>query len=146
LLRRVTDAEVLRNDVYELREPLPAFHRGLVVLLGDAAHAMTPNLGQGGCQALEDAVVLAHHLGDGTRPVEEALAAYTADRMPRTRAVVRESHRMMAMSLASGAPVVAARTFAMAAVRLLPGDPTARVFFRTAGWRPPQQERAATAG
>ncbi|HEX6447816.1 MAG TPA: FAD-dependent monooxygenase [Streptosporangiales bacterium] len=146
LLDRVTDAEVLRNDVYELREPLPAFHRGRVALLGDAAHAMTPNLGQGGCQALEDAVVLAHHVGDGGRPVEEALAAYTADRLPRTRAIVRESHRMMVMSLASAAPAVAARTFAMAAVRLLPGDPTARVFFRTAGWRPPQQERAATAG
>lgn len=146
LLRRAKDVEVLRNDVYELREPLPAYHRGRVALLGDAAHAMTPNLGQGGCQALEDAVVLAHHVGDGTRPVEEALAAYTADRLPRTRAIVKESHRMMTMSLASAGPAVAARTAAMAAVRLLPGDPTAKVFFRTAGWRPPQQKDVASAG
>lgn len=146
LLDRVTDAEVLRNDVYELSEPVPAFHRGRVALLGDAAHAMTPNLGQGGCQALEDAVVLAHHVGDGSRPVEAALAAYTADRMPRARAIVGESHRMMRVSMASSAPLVAARSFAMAVVRLLPGDPTARVFFRTAGWRPPQQEDVTSGG
>lgn len=143
LLDRVTSVEVLRNDVYELREPLPAFHRGRVALLGDAAHAMTPNLGQGGCQALEDAVVLAHHVGDGRRPLEEALAAYTADRMPRTRAIVKQSHQTMVLSLASAAPVVAARTLAMAVVRRLPGDPTARTFFRMAGWRPPQERHAA---
>lgn len=145
LLDRVTDAEVLRNDVYEQREPLPAFHRGRVALLGDAAHAMTPNLGQGGCQALEDAVVLAYHAGDGRRPVDEALAAYTADRLPRTRAIVRESHRAMVVSLSSAAPLVAARTLAMTALRLLPGDPMARVFSRSAGWRPPQQ-RVSSAG
>jgi 2-polyprenyl-6-methoxyphenol hydroxylase-like FAD-dependent oxidoreductase len=143
LLEGVTDAEVLRNDVYELRQPLPAFHHGRVALLGDAAHAMTPNLGQGGCQALEDAVVLAYHVGAGGRPVAEALAAYTADRLPRTRKIVKESHRMMVLSLSSSAPVIAARTLAMGAVRVLPGDPTARVFFRTAGWRPPQERAAA---
>lgn len=145
LLDRVTDADVLRNDVYELREPLPAFHRGRVALLGDAAHAMTPNLGQGGCQALEDAVVLAYHVGDGRRPVDEALAAYTADRLPRTRAMVRESHRAMVMSLSSAAPLIAARTLAMTTLRLLPGDPMGHVFSRAAGWRPPQ-ERALSAG
>ncbi|CAM5480165.1 hypothetical protein SCYAM73S_07743 [Streptomyces cyaneofuscatus] len=46
----------LHHDFYELASPLPRFHSGRVALLGDAAHAMTPNMGQGGCQAIEDAV------------------------------------------------------------------------------------------
>src|SRR5262249_53478944 len=46
------------NDIYDL-DPLPRWGEGSAVLLGDAAHPMTPNLGQGACQAIADAVVLA---------------------------------------------------------------------------------------
>jgi 2-polyprenyl-6-methoxyphenol hydroxylase-like FAD-dependent oxidoreductase len=59
LLAITRPQDVLRHDVAELAAPLPSFHRGRAVLLGDAAHPMTPNLGQGACQALEDAAVLA---------------------------------------------------------------------------------------
>ncbi|GGX67679.1 hypothetical protein GCM10010515_39010 [Streptomyces fructofermentans] len=54
--------DVLRHDVHHIAEPLPAFHAGRVALVGDAAHAMPPTLGQGGNQAIEDAIVLAHHV------------------------------------------------------------------------------------
>jgi 2-polyprenyl-6-methoxyphenol hydroxylase-like FAD-dependent oxidoreductase len=67
--------------VHWIADPLPAYHRGPVALLGDAAHAMTPNLGQGACQAIEDAVVLAWVAGPadaGTGAPD--LAAYTAPR------------------------------------------------------------------
>jgi 2-polyprenyl-6-methoxyphenol hydroxylase-like FAD-dependent oxidoreductase len=57
--------------------------RGPVTLLGDAAHPTTPNLGQGACQALDDAIVLAHCLS-GTRPIEAALRKYAGLRLPRT--------------------------------------------------------------
>ncbi|MEU3166924.1 FAD-dependent oxidoreductase [Streptosporangium sp. NPDC006930] len=67
LLAAASPEKVLRNDIRYLATPLPAMHRGRVALLGDAAHAMTPNLGQGACQAIEDAVVLAHVVGDGER-------------------------------------------------------------------------------
>ncbi|MFF5208621.1 FAD-dependent oxidoreductase [Streptosporangium sp. NPDC000396] len=86
-LLAATKAEnVLRNDVYHLETPLPAMHRGKVALLGDAAHAMTPNMGQGACQAIEDAVVLAHVAGKGA-----GLAAYTAARLERTAKIVARS-------------------------------------------------------
>jgi len=76
---------VLHDDVYWMAESLPAYHRGRVAILGDAAHAMTPHLGQGACQAIEDAVVLASVAAPGT-PAETApdLAAYTTARLSRT--------------------------------------------------------------
>jgi len=79
---------VLRLDVAELAAPLPAFHRGRVALLGDAAHPMTPNLGQGACQALEDGAVLANALSAFPADPAAALAAYERVRRPRASAVV----------------------------------------------------------
>src|SRR5215203_50840 len=58
------DSKILRNDIYD-REPLRDWGVGRVTLLGDAAHPITPNLGQGACQALEDALVLARCLDGG---------------------------------------------------------------------------------
>ncbi|MEV4378824.1 FAD-dependent oxidoreductase [Streptosporangium sp. NPDC049644] len=88
LLAAATPERVLRNDVHHLATPLPAMHRGRVALLGDAAHAMPPNLGQGACQAIEDAVVLAHVVGDGETG---RLADYTAARLERTSRIVARS-------------------------------------------------------
>lgn len=85
-----TDGEaILRTDIYD-REPLgEAWGRGRVTLLGDAAHPMTPNLGQGACQAVEDAVVLARCLAEG--PAEDALRRYEGRRAARTAMVQRRS-------------------------------------------------------
>jgi 2-polyprenyl-6-methoxyphenol hydroxylase-like FAD-dependent oxidoreductase len=86
LIEAADPARVLRTDIWHLGVALPAFHRGRVAMLGDAAHAMTPNLGQGGCQAIEDAIVLAHEVTRGA-----GLAGYTAARLPRTTAIARRS-------------------------------------------------------
>ena len=71
---------ILRNDVYEHKH-LRHWSRGRVALLGDAAHAMTPNLGQGACQAIEDAIVLAGCFEGGQRggasPIGENLSVAT---------------------------------------------------------------------
>lgn len=83
---------VLRNDISDLH-PLAEWSRGRVTLLGDAAHAMTPNLGQGACQAIEDAVVLAHHVA--TNPdLPAAFSAYAAARRPRALAVVDQALKL----------------------------------------------------
>ncbi|MFE3457952.1 FAD-dependent monooxygenase [Nocardiopsis aegyptia] len=80
--------------------PPPAYHSGRVAVLGDAAHAMTPNLGQGACTAVEDAVTLAHAVGEGSADTDlpEALAAYTAARLPRAGGMVRRSAAVGRMS------------------------------------------------
>lgn len=67
------------------RDPLPRWTHGRVTLLGDAAHAMYPNGSNGASQAILDARVLARELA--TRPIDEALAAYEADRRPTTAAI-----------------------------------------------------------
>jgi len=65
------------------REPLPAWSRGGVVLLGDACHPMTPYMAQGAATSIEDAAVLCRALQENG-PVEKALALYERHRKPRT--------------------------------------------------------------
>lgn len=89
LLAATDPADVLRNDLYD-REDARQWTRGPVVLVGDAAHPMRPHLGQGGCQGLEDAAILAHCV-DTADDLTTAFALFTAVRRPRARAVVRES-------------------------------------------------------
>jgi 2-polyprenyl-6-methoxyphenol hydroxylase-like FAD-dependent oxidoreductase len=92
LIAATPEDAILRNDIAD-RPPLARWGEGPVTLLGDAAHPMTPNLGQGGCQALEDAVVLGDCLR-GAADVPAALRAYEARRIPRTSAIVRQARRL----------------------------------------------------
>ena len=82
---------ILRNDVYYL-DPLPRWSSRRVVLVGDAAHATTPGVGQGAAQAIEDAVVLTDRLAGGG-DLGTALGEYEATRRPRTEAVLKMSRR-----------------------------------------------------
>ena len=89
IIEATPEEAILQNDILD-RPPLKWWGRSCVTLLGDAAHATTPNLGQGACQALEDAVVLSHCLSE-IRPVEAALREYERLRIPRTTTVVTGS-------------------------------------------------------
>ena len=91
VIKATPEGAIVQNDIVD-RLPLRWWGRGPVTLLGDAAHATTPNLGQGACTALEDAVVLAHCLRT-VRPAESALREYERLRIPRTGAIVRDSWR-----------------------------------------------------
>jgi 2-polyprenyl-6-methoxyphenol hydroxylase-like FAD-dependent oxidoreductase len=84
--------EILRNDILD-RPPIRVWGRGRITLLGDAAHPTTPNLGQGACQAIEDAIVLTDQLRhSGT--VEGALRNFEKLRQRRTARVTTESFRI----------------------------------------------------
>ncbi|HWD06412.1 MAG TPA: FAD-dependent monooxygenase [Amycolatopsis sp.] len=89
---------VLHNDIVDL-DPLPSFTCGRVALLGDAAHAVPPDLGQGAGQAIEDAVVLAAALRD--KPVADALAAYDTARRPRAAYVTKQARAKAAADTSS---------------------------------------------
>ncbi len=107
------------------RPPLPAWTRGRVTLLGDAAHPMLPFLAQGAAMAIEDAAVLAHRVA-GTPDLPDALRAYAQDRRPRTsrvQAASRFNARLFHLPMAVGRTAFAA---AGVADRLNPGGTAAR--------------------
>jgi 2-polyprenyl-6-methoxyphenol hydroxylase-like FAD-dependent oxidoreductase len=92
---------VLVNPILRL-DALPTWTRGRVALLGDAAHAMEPNLAQGAAQAIEDAEVLLVALRGG-RELAGALAAYAAARRRRARMFQKESSRFARLALSTHA-------------------------------------------
>ncbi|WP_245564153.1 FAD-dependent monooxygenase [Nocardia testacea] len=101
---------VLQHDTYELPN-LRTYIRGKVAILGDAAHAMAPNLGQGACQALEDAVTLATAVD--THGIAAGLAEYDRLRRPRTQMIARLSRRVGAPAHWNSALATALRDTAL---------------------------------
>ncbi|MFE6819527.1 FAD-dependent monooxygenase [Streptomyces sp. NPDC057677] len=134
LLDATRPEAVLHDDVNELRTPLPSYTAGRIVLLGDAAHAMTPHLGQGACQALEDAVVLTAALGTECT-VEAALARYDAERRPRSQAVAGAARQAGKLGQQLSHPV--AVTLRNTAMRLTPSRVATRMVLRHHAWAPP---------
>lgn len=89
LFEAMKQAPPLHHDLDELDAPV--WGKGRVLLLGDAAHAMTPNQGQGAAMAIEDAFVLARELSAGP---DGALERYRDARQARVRAVQLDSRRL----------------------------------------------------
>jgi 2-polyprenyl-6-methoxyphenol hydroxylase-like FAD-dependent oxidoreductase len=129
LLAATDPAAVHVAETVRLAAPLPALAVGRVALLGDAAHAMTPDLGQGGCQAFEDAAALATLLdGAGPADVSAVLTRYDALRRPRTTALQRQARQMNRLLRLHG-PAARLRDAALRAVpRALATPALARQF------------------
>ncbi|HEV2372333.1 MAG TPA: FAD-dependent monooxygenase [Streptosporangiaceae bacterium] len=129
-------SEVVHRDIEELAVRLPRFHAGRVALVGDAAHAMTPNLGSA-CLALEDAVTLSHLVtaapDDG---ITDALARYSRWRGPRSAALARMSRRIGEAGKLSFAPAVTVRNAGFRIAGLMPSL-TVRALDQMMDWRPP---------
>lgn len=90
ILKATQEHEIEQRDLYD-RPPsvMKAWTKGNVALLGDSVHAMMPNLGQGGCQAIEDAYVIAEELASATSrdEIESKLKSYRRRRLVRSAAV-----------------------------------------------------------
>ncbi|WCL80225.1 FAD-dependent monooxygenase [Saprospira sp. CCB-QB6] len=97
LVQQIIAAEAkLHEDEIRDLSPIKSWHKGPVCLLGDAAHALTPNMGQGACQSIEDAYVLAHYLAE--KSPEAAYAAYQASRQKKALKVVQNSWKIGQMA------------------------------------------------
>jgi 2-polyprenyl-6-methoxyphenol hydroxylase-like FAD-dependent oxidoreductase len=135
LLAATDPDDLLHHELADL-DPLPAMRfGGRVALLGDAGHAMTPNLGQGAAQALEDAVTLAVEVGSATTAagIADGLARYETARRPRVAALVRNSRRAGQLFGARGRATAAVRDLA---IRAIPAKVMRSNAVRTAAWRP----------
>lgn len=133
LVRAAPASGILRTDLFD-RKPLRQWGRGRVTLVGDAAHPMTPFLGQGGCQAIEDAVVLGDRLAR-SRDVASALRAYEAERVRRANAFVVRSRRAGQLARLRNPLLVWLRN---AALRRIPPALQARQLARMIDFKPPE--------
>lgn len=100
---------ILHHDLSDIK-PLRQFVFGRVVLLGDAAHATTPNMGQGAGQAIEDAIVL----GNGFKQfehVDKVLVFYEEKRVARTAKVIRLSRQIGEIAQIQSRPIASVRDF-----------------------------------
>ncbi|MGD1896221.1 MAG: FAD-dependent urate hydroxylase HpxO [Phormidesmis sp.] len=87
LISRLDPNRTNRVEIHDI-EPLEKLIKGRVALIGDAAHSTSPDLGQGGCQAMEDAWELANCLATTNISVEDALARYENNRKERVKGIV----------------------------------------------------------
>lgn len=93
LVEGTNPSAINRHDIYDLATPLTSFVKGRTVLLGDAAHAMTPDLGQGAGQAIEDAATLALLLRGkrSDNEIDSALREYDHVRRKRSQGIASRS-------------------------------------------------------
>ncbi|MBV7317628.1 FAD-dependent monooxygenase [Shewanella sp. NIFS-20-20] len=104
---------VFQSDVCDLR-PIASWSRDTVCLLGDAAHATTPNMGQGACQAIEDAYTLSYYLSQ--YPIMTAFAKYECLRKNKTVKVVKLSWQLGNISHIKNPALATIRNAAMRAI------------------------------
>lgn len=139
MLAAVPPKDVIYTPLADLRRPLPSFACGRVAMCGDAAHPMTPFMGQGACQALEDAVTLARalrRLPSGGHLVE-ALEGWSYPRIQRTSMITRRSRRIGRLAGLGDSRAVAVRDRLLAAFAgRISQDRLAKAFDPVFGWRP----------
>ncbi|WAT02591.1 FAD-dependent urate hydroxylase HpxO [Rouxiella chamberiensis] len=92
LISMINPETTNRVEIHDI-EPFMQLVKGRIALLGDAAHSTTPDIGQGGCAAMEDAVVLATMLQTHSLGIEDALLRYQERRAPRVKDLVLKARK-----------------------------------------------------
>ncbi len=113
--------DILWNDIIDFK-PLDRFAFDSVLLLGDAAHTTTPNMGQGACQAIEGAVILGKTLQQ-TSDIAMGFKAFEEKRIQRTKFIVDRSYQIGKIAQLSNPLLTRARDFAF---RLIPAKANER--------------------
>jgi 2-polyprenyl-6-methoxyphenol hydroxylase-like FAD-dependent oxidoreductase len=117
VLAATTDDQLLWNDIMDIA-PIERFAFGRALLIGDAAHATTPNMGQGACQAIEDAAVLLDELEKRREDdLELVFTRFEQRRIPRTSMIVNRSWQIGRMAQLEQPWLASVRNFAL---RLMP--------------------------
>jgi len=134
LLAATPTTALLRNDVWRLDPPPRRLAGARIALVGDAGHAMTPDLGQGACQALEDAAALAALVAEaGPNAIPAALSRYDATRRARARMLMRRSHYLAWLAHLQGPLRCALRDHLLDAGAAITPD---RAFDQVLRWNP----------
>lgn len=97
LIQRLDPLKTNRVEIHDI-EPLQTLVSGRVALLGDAGHSTAPDLGQGGCQAMEDTLVLTTYLQTTNISVEDALKRYEAARKDRVADIITKARKRSNMT------------------------------------------------
>lgn len=92
LIDALDEQKTNRVEIHDI-EPFTQFYKGRVVIVGDAAHSTTPDIGQGGCQAMEDAIYLARALQINTLGLQDALKRYQNKRNERANELVLRARK-----------------------------------------------------
>lgn len=107
ILAQTKDEDLLWNDIVDI-VPLKHLAYGNILLLGDAGHATTPNLGQGACQALEDVAVLMEEL-ETKKEVSLAFVSFEKRRLARTKYIINTSRSIGEIAQWDNATLIATR-------------------------------------
>jgi 2-polyprenyl-6-methoxyphenol hydroxylase-like FAD-dependent oxidoreductase len=119
IVENTQDHQLIWSDISDIK-PIKQFAFGKIVLMGDAAHATTPNMGQGACMAIEDAAVMANCL-DHYSSVEEAFKQFEKKRIGRTTSIVNHSRIIGKMAQLENSLLIKVRN---AALKLTPAHVT----------------------
>lgn len=93
ILKDTSDADLIWSDIVDLK-PFSQYAFNRILLLGDAAHATTPNLGQGACMAMEDALFVAEEICRQPENIVNAFKSFEQNRVPRAHYIVNTSFRL----------------------------------------------------